>query len=81
MTVATPAARAPAGEKIFALQLLRAVAATSVVIAHVGYDFTHKLALPDVLPWFLSVGNAGVDLFFVISGFVMVYSSVLFQEN
>ena len=75
MTAATLPARRPASEKIFAVQLLRAVAATGVVIAHVRYDFLRHLGLPDGLPGVLNAGNAGVDLFFVISGFVMVYSS------
>jgi exopolysaccharide production protein ExoZ len=75
MTVATLPPRRPASEKIFAVQLLRAVAATGVVIAHVRYDFLHHLGLPERLPGVLNAGNAGVDLFFVISGFVMVYSS------
>jgi len=60
---------------IFGIQLLRAVAATAVVAAHVRYDFIVHLNLPDRLPRALEWGNAGVDLFFVISGFVMVYSS------
>ena len=75
MTIATLSARRQAANKIFALQLLRAVAATGVVVSHVRYDFLHRLLLTEQLPGFLDLGNAGVDLFFVISGFVMVYSS------
>jgi peptidoglycan/LPS O-acetylase OafA/YrhL len=75
MTIATLSARRQAADKVFALQLLRAVAATGVVISHVRYDFLHHLSLTEQLPGFLDLGNAGVDLFFVISGFVMVYSS------
>jgi exopolysaccharide production protein ExoZ len=60
---------------ISGVQLLRAVAATAVVVTHVQYDFVHRLALPNSLPiWFGFLG-AGVHLFFVISGFIMVYSS------
>jgi len=69
------AVRRAASGKLFALQLLRAVAATAVVIAHVRYDFVHHLGLPRALPGVLNAGSGGVDLFFVISGFVMVYSS------
>jgi exopolysaccharide production protein ExoZ len=70
-----PAAGHAASGKLFALQLLRAVAATGVVVAHVRYDLLHHFGLVTALPGFLNAGAAGVDLFFVISGFVMVYSS------
>jgi peptidoglycan/LPS O-acetylase OafA/YrhL len=67
---------------IVGIQLLRAVAATSVVIAHVHYDLIEHLSLRQVLPDLLAWGGAGVDLFFVISGFVMVYASEkLFGES
>jgi exopolysaccharide production protein ExoZ len=68
-------AAGPSRPTIFGIQLLRALAATAVVVTHVQYDFIHHLSLPDALPNALAYGNAGVDLFFVISGFVMVYSS------
>jgi exopolysaccharide production protein ExoZ len=60
---------------ISGIQLLRAIAATAVVVSHVQYDFVHHLTLPHVLPVYLSFLGAGVHLFFVISGFIMVYSS------
>ncbi len=62
--------------KIEAVQALRAVAALSIAILHVlhdaiGLDPTGMIGrLHSALPW-----DAGVDLFFVISGFVMVYAS------
>ena len=62
--------------KIEAVQALRAVAALSIAILHVlhdaiGLDPTGVMGhLHNALPW-----DAGVDLFFVISGFVMVYAS------
>jgi len=56
-----------------AIQFMRAVAATAVVAVHVQYDLTVNLS--GSLPVDLDAGQAGVDLFFVISGFVMVYSS------
>jgi exopolysaccharide production protein ExoZ len=64
------------GAKIEGVQVLRAVAALSIAILHVlhdaiGLDPTGTMGrLHDALPW-----DAGVDLFFVISGFVMVYAS------
>ena len=72
----------PSSPSILGIQLLRAVAATAVVFNHVWYDFVHHLGLPNALPKILGYGGAGVDLFFVISGFVMVYSSdALFGRN
>ena len=51
------------------LQVLRAVAAYLVVLTHIA-----RLNPPLLDPW-LSFGMYGVDLFFVISGFVMVYTT------
>jgi exopolysaccharide production protein ExoZ len=68
-------------ESLLSLQVLRALAALGVTLDHiVGYEFTRQYGLPDALPRF-SIGAAGVDLFFVISGFVMVYSSERFYRR
>jgi peptidoglycan/LPS O-acetylase OafA/YrhL len=57
---------------LVSIQALRAVAALMVLVGHATTTliFEQKAALPN-----FSVGPFGVDLFFVISGFVMVYSS------
>jgi len=54
------------------LQLLRALAAYAVVVYHIGDQEPADLA------WFRSLshaGAAGVDLFFVLSGFIMVFTT------
>ncbi|MFC7397023.1 acyltransferase family protein [Chelatococcus sp. GCM10030263] len=64
-------------ERLLLVQMLRAMAASMVVVhhaqhdaeavaAHLGLAFTRG----DLLPWL-----SGVDIFFVISGFVMVHAS------
>jgi exopolysaccharide production protein ExoZ len=57
----------PAGAKVFSIQYLRACAALMVVFHHAREQFPQFPA-----PFHTIAGQAGVDLFFVISGFVMV---------
>ena len=54
------------------LQLLRILAAVFVVILH-STLYTKERLLPSEQLW--SPGMSGVDIFFVLSGFVMIYSS------
>jgi exopolysaccharide production protein ExoZ len=62
-------------QPLLSIQILRAIAALAVCAEHIaGYEFARQYALPDALPHF-KFGRAGVDLFFVISGFVMIYAS------
>jgi exopolysaccharide production protein ExoZ len=60
------------------LQALRGIAAFLVVITHSGFYVSERLR-PGFKYW--TRGTSGVDLFFVLSGFVMIYSSVkLFSD-
>ena len=59
--------------RIQRVQYLRAAAALGVVLAHAIGDYKAVAGI-DLLPMHY-LGAAGVDLFFVISGFVMVQSS------
>jgi peptidoglycan/LPS O-acetylase OafA/YrhL len=61
-------------QTIIAIQVLRALAAVAVAVSHFQFDLQRTFGLGAALPP-LGYGNAGVDLFFVISGFVMVYAS------
>jgi exopolysaccharide production protein ExoZ len=56
------------------LQVLRGLAALAVLALHLSIVTEHALRLPGYLPR-LTLGEAGVDLFFVISGFIMVHAS------
>ena len=53
------------------IQALRAIAVLLVVVRHVQVYMVRSAGAPPVLGQFL-VGDMGVDLFFVISGFIMV---------
>jgi len=54
------------------VQALRAIAAAGVLAYHVVYVMGHRAgySLNDS-----SLGESGVDLFFVISGFIMIYTT------
>ncbi len=75
--VACHAPRAAPSERLAGLQTLRAVAALMVLAGHTLSEVQHlagrPLPLAD-LPW-----SRGVDIFFVISGFVVALSAERFQ--
>jgi exopolysaccharide production protein ExoZ len=63
---------------VFSIQLLRCVAATLVVLFHTQQAFSLHVS-PAVLPmedYLFGFGAVGVHIFFVISGFIMVLTSV-----
>lgn len=59
------------GAVLVNIQVLRGIAALLVVARHLGPILGHDLG--DGID--LSVGSSGVDLFFVISGFIMVHTT------
>lgn len=56
------------------VQALRGLAALAVVMHH-ALEHSNGAARPFSPDWLTTVGAAGVDLFFVISGFIMVWST------
>lgn len=58
-------------EKIESLQMLRGVAVLMVLAYHMG-SYEAKACTDPILGHFTKIGAAGVDIFFVISGFVMI---------
>ena len=54
------------------IQVLRGLAAVAVVLFHVSIWENKKLGV-QLMPGCFQLGDVGVDLFFVISGFIMVY--------
>lgn len=62
----------PPLKKLTNIQSLRGLAAFLVLLAHLG-PLEQKHGGDTILPSFLRFGVSGVDLFFVISGFIMVY--------
>lgn len=70
-------------ENIESIQFLRFVAATLVVIAH-STSALHEYFSGTISSEFLNVthfGGAGVHIFFVISGFIMIYTSFSKDEK
>lgn len=71
-----PIAGAPIG-KLHSVQLLRALAAMLVVMFHGQLAFATHVSQPSFAAqtYLFGFGAVGVHIFFVISGFIMVYSS------
>lgn len=69
--------------KIESLQVLRAVAALLVVASHISIQLygSYGSALPNFFLWLRDFGSTGVDIFFVISGFIMLYSTRSLSES
>ena len=61
--------------ELFGIQMLRGIAAVMVVIHHTLEESLAAAVGPRSPDWMTTAGAAGVDLFFVISGFIMLYVS------
>lgn len=58
------------------LQIFRAIAAFAVVLHHVNGKFSAPHYYGNIVPEIFSIGQAGVDFFFVLSGFIIAQSLV-----
>ncbi|WP_456790000.1 acyltransferase family protein [Bradyrhizobium sp. USDA 4472] len=68
---------------IFSIQILRGIAALFIVIGH-GQSMARELAAltnRTFLAWSPVPWGVGVDLFFVISGFIIFYSSAKYEND
>jgi peptidoglycan/LPS O-acetylase OafA/YrhL len=59
------------------IQILRSLAALMVLFLHMNSEEENYAGVSGVLPASFDIGHTGVDLFFLISGFVMVYATRL----
>ncbi|MCU6328965.1 acyltransferase [Enterobacter quasiroggenkampii] len=67
-------------ERFHSIQYLRGVAALMVVFTHLKEDLNGAFGLPDIGSKLFSHGIFGVDLFFIISGFI-IHQSTLKREH
>src|SRR5438876_1283510 len=75
MLAAAEVNKAKRGELLEGIQILRAVAALLVVFHHALEESRAAIPGPKSPDWLTTFGAAGVDIFFVISGFIMLYVS------
>ncbi len=62
----------PVSDKMLGIEASRGIAASAVVLYHSARHLDHIYGVP-ILMASLQFGHAGVDLFFVISGFIILY--------
>ncbi|EPW7974174.1 acyltransferase family protein [Cronobacter turicensis] len=67
--------------RLDSIQVLRGVAAMLVVLFHFRHYLNDVYPLKDLGDRLFLFGEAGVDIFFVISGFIIVYSSRNREKN
>ncbi|WP_316890918.1 acyltransferase family protein [Ralstonia edaphi] len=62
-------------ENLAFVQALRGIAALMVVLLHIFQQQALPLEDKGLFQWLVGSGGAGVPMFFIISGFIMVYST------
>ncbi len=63
------------------IQILRAIAALMVLLLHINSKEEQYAGAPGLIPASFDIGHTGVDLFFLISGFVMAYTTRLPEKR
>jgi len=76
MTKSSTRAVPQSNNALLSIQVMRGLAALMVVVCHVFDNIDPVLISPVVRSTNGSILNFGVDLFFVISGFIMVYTTM-----
>jgi len=76
MSIETP----PAAQRLQNIQALRGIAALLVALSHL-LIIERKYSQDQVLGQWIELGMVGVDLFFVISGFIMVHVAWSFKRG
>ncbi len=62
-------------KRVDVIQVIRCIAALSVLFFHCKIQLNDDDSLRGTIDWLFNSGAAGVDVFFVVSGFIMVYST------
>ena len=76
MSIETP----PVAHRLHNIQALRGIAALLVALSHL-FIIEQKYSQDQVLGTWIELGMVGVDLFFVISGFIMVHVAWSFRRG
>jgi exopolysaccharide production protein ExoZ len=62
----------PRQARLFGIEAIRGVAASVVVLYHIARHLNKNSDASDIMKW-LQFGHAGVDMFFVLSGFIIYF--------
>ena len=62
----------PKTQRLYGIEALRGIAAAAVVFSHVARHIDHARGAPGLITAF-QAGHSGVDLFFTLSGFIILF--------